>query len=170
MARLPKRLHLDGTAEFKSKVLRRGCGQCGIKLVYRERTHHGGHIERLIGTKISKFKSLLGSTGGSPKARRSYDPDKHAALTLGELEDWFAQHIVGRFHQDPHRGLKGSTPAGAWALHPAPSPSLPPESLKRFRIASCQRSAARCAATASCSSICATDTRSLRSGWLVENG
>ena len=133
MARLPKTLHLDGTAEFKSKALRRGCGQYGIKLVYRERTHHGGHIERLIGTKMSKPKSLLGSTGGSPKARRSYDPDKHAALTLGELEAWFAQQIVGRCHQDPHRVLNGGTPAGAWALHSAPG--LPPGPLKRFRIA-----------------------------------
>ena len=133
MAGLPKTLHLDGAAEFKSKALRRGCGQYGIELVYRERPHHGGHIERLIGTKMSKLKSLPGATGGSPKARRSYDPDKHAALTLGELEAWFAQQIVGRYHQDPHRGLKGGTPAGAWALHP--TPALPPGPLKRFRIA-----------------------------------
>ncbi len=133
MAGLPKTLHLDGAAEFKSKALRRGCGQYGIELVYRERPHHGGHIERLIGTKMSKLKALPGATGGSPKARRSYDPDKHAALTLGELEAWFAQQIVGRYHQEPHRGLKGGTPAGAWALHPAPA--LSPGPLKRFRIA-----------------------------------
>ncbi|MBA2722635.1 MAG: DDE-type integrase/transposase/recombinase [Methylibium sp.] len=133
MAGLPKTLHLDGAAEFKSKALRRGCGQYGIELVYRERPHYGGHIERLIGTKMSKLKALPGATGGSPKARRSYDPDKHAALTLGELEAWFAQQIVGRYHQEPHRGLKGGTPAGAWALHPAPA--LAPGPLKRFRIA-----------------------------------
>ena len=133
MAGLPKTLHLDGAAEFKSKALKRGCGQYGIELVHRERPHHGGHIERLIGTKMSKLKSLPGATGGSPKARRSYDPDKHAALTLGELEAWFAQQIVGRYHQDPHRGLRGGTPSGAWALHPAPA--LPPGPLKRFRIA-----------------------------------
>ena len=133
MAGLPKTLHLDGAAEFKSKALRRGCGQYGIELVYRERPHHGGHIERLIGTKMSKLKALPGATGGSPKAGRSDDPDQHAALTLGELEAWFAQQIVGRYHQDPHRGLKGGTPVGAWALHPAPA--LPPGPLKRFRIA-----------------------------------
>jgi putative transposase len=71
MAGLPKTLHLDGAAEFKSKALRRGCGQYGIELVHRERPHHGGHIERLIGTKMSKLKGLPGATGGSPKARRS---------------------------------------------------------------------------------------------------
>jgi putative transposase len=132
MSGLPKSLHLDGAAEFKSKALKRGCSQYGIDLVYRERPHHGGHIERLIGTKMSKLKALPGATGGSPKARRSYDPDKHAAMTLGELEAWFAQQIVGRYHQEPHRGLKGGTPGGAWALHPGPT--LPPSALKRFRI------------------------------------
>ena len=113
MAGLPKTLHLDGAAEFKSKALRRGCGQYGIELVYRERPHHGGHIERLIGTKMSKLEALPGATGGSPKARRSYDPDKHAALTLGELEAWFAQQIVGRYHQEPHRGPTAATGAHA---------------------------------------------------------
>ena len=56
MAGLPKTLHLIGAAEFKSKALRRGCGQYGVELVYRERTHHGGHIERLIGMKMRKLK------------------------------------------------------------------------------------------------------------------
>lgn len=133
MAGLPKTLHLDGAAEFKSKALRRGCAQYGIEIVHRERPHHGGHVERLLGTKMSKLKKLPGATGGSPKARRGHDPDKHAALTLAELETWFAQQIVGRYHQDPHRGLKGGTPSGAWALHAAPA--LPPGPLKRFRIA-----------------------------------
>ena len=71
------------------------CLPLAVELVYRERTHHGVHIERLIGTRMSKLKSLPGATGGLPKARRSHDPDKQAALTLGELEAWFAQQIVG---------------------------------------------------------------------------
>ena len=94
MSGLPKSLHLDGAAEFKSKAVKRGCAQYGIELVYRERPHHG--------------------------------------MALGELESWFAQQIVGRYHQEPHRGLKGATPSGAWALHP--SPVLPPSALKRFWI------------------------------------
>ncbi|CAJ0780692.1 hypothetical protein R8510_04776 [Ralstonia chuxiongensis] len=131
MCGLPKSLHLDGAAEFKSKALQRGCAQYGIELVYRERPHHGGHIERVIGTKMSKLKALPGATGGSPKARRAYDPDKHTAMTLAELEAWFAQQIV-RYHLEHHRGLKGETPSGAWTLHPGPT--LPPGSLKQFRI------------------------------------
>lgn len=79
MAGLPKTLHLDGAAEFKSKALKRSCGQYGVELVYRRRRHHGSHIERRIGTKMGKLKSLPGATGGSPKARRAYDPDKPAS-------------------------------------------------------------------------------------------
>ena len=131
MSGLPKSLHLDGAAEFKSKALQRGCAQYGIELVYRERPHYGGHIERLIGTKMSKLKALPGATGGSPMARRSYDPDRHAAMTLAELEVWFAQQII-RYHMESHRGLRGGNPGGAWALHPGPV--LPPGALKRFRI------------------------------------
>ncbi|WP_346825030.1 hypothetical protein [Ralstonia solanacearum] len=111
-----------GLTEFKSKALQRGCAQYGIELVYRERPHHGGHIERLIGTKMSKLKALPGATGGSPKVRRSYDPDKHAAMTLAELEAWFAQQIV-RYHFEHHRGLKGETPSGAWTLLERPPES-----------------------------------------------
>ena len=130
---LPGTLHLDGAAEFKSKALRRGCAQYGIRLHHRERPHHGGHIERLLGTKMSQLKALPGATGGSVKARRDFDPDKHSALTLRELEAWFTRQIVGQYHQSPHRGLRGGTPIGAWAAHP--SSSFPPESIKRFRIA-----------------------------------
>ena len=59
MAGLPKALHLDGAAEFKSKALLRGCAQYGIDVVHRERPHHGGHIERVIGTKMSKLKGSV---------------------------------------------------------------------------------------------------------------
>jgi putative transposase len=54
-------------------------------------------------------------------------------LTLAELEAWFAQHIVGRYHQEAHRGLKGGTPSGAWGLHEVAA--VDPGPLKRFRIA-----------------------------------
>ena len=130
---LPKAIHLDRAAEFKSKALRRGCSEYGIELLYRKRPHYGGHVERLLGTKMSKLKALPGATGGSPKSRREFDPNKHAALTLGELETWFARQIVSQYHHTPHRGLKGGTPAAAWEMNL--TPSLPPASVRRFRIA-----------------------------------
>ena len=46
---LPRTLHLDNAAEFKSRALRDGCAEYGIGLTYRPvgRPHFGGHIERL---------------------------------------------------------------------------------------------------------------------------
>ena len=132
MAGLPKSIHLDGAAEFHSKALLRGCGQYGIEVVHRARPHHGGHIERLLGTKMSKLKELPGYTGGNPKARRTSTPEADSALTLAELERWFIHQIVGRYHNEPHRGLRGGTPNGAWNAHPRIT--LPVASLKRFRI------------------------------------
>ena len=132
MAGLPKSIHLDGAAEFHSKALLRGCGQYGIEVVHRARPHHGGHLERLLGTKMSKLKALPGYTGGNPKARRTSTPEADSALTLAELERWFIHQIVGRYHNEPHRGLRGGTPNGAWNAHPRIT--LPVASLKRFRI------------------------------------
>jgi putative transposase len=49
MRGIPRVLHLDNAAEFKSRALRSGCREYGIDLMYRPvgRPHFGGHIERL---------------------------------------------------------------------------------------------------------------------------
>ena len=49
MRGMPKTLHLDNAAEFKSRALRMGCVQYGIELMYRPvgRPQFGGHIERM---------------------------------------------------------------------------------------------------------------------------
>ena len=135
MAGLPKSLHLDNAREFKSKALVRGCAQYGIELIYRPpgRPHFGGHIERLIGTLMSKLQTLPGATGNSTKHRKSRQPEKKAALTLSELEVWFAMEIAAKYHVTEHRGLKGGTPAGTWAMHKIST--VAPSNAKRFRIA-----------------------------------
>jgi putative transposase len=50
MRGIPRVLHLDNAAEFKSRALRSGCREYGIDLMYRPvgKPHFGGHIERLI--------------------------------------------------------------------------------------------------------------------------
>ena len=37
--------------------------------------------------------------------RKEYDPEKHAVMTLDEFELWLTLQIVGRYHQDYHRGI-----------------------------------------------------------------
>lgn len=57
---MPKMLHLDNAAEFKSRALWNGCGQHGIWLMYRPvgRPQFGGHVERLNRTQISIMARL----------------------------------------------------------------------------------------------------------------
>jgi len=116
MAGLPSSLHLDNAAEFHSKALSRGCTQFGIQLNYRPpgRPQFGGHIERVMGTLMTKLKSLSGATGHSVKNRKHFAPEKTAALTLGEFERWLALEIGERYHHTEHHGLKGGTPYAAW--------------------------------------------------------
>ncbi|MDJ0471994.1 transposase, partial [Rhodococcus fascians] len=54
-----------------------------------------------------------GTTFSNPADRGSYDSDKHAALTLRELERWLVLAIAS-YHASVHAGI-GNTPAAVWA-------------------------------------------------------
>lgn len=118
MRGIPRVLHLDNAAEFKSRALRSGCREYGIHLMYRPvgRPHFGGHIERLNRTLMERVRGLPGATGSSPKGRKARQSEKTASLTLREFEQWLAIEIARRYHQVPHRGLLGATPADAWRM------------------------------------------------------
>lgn len=135
MAGLPRSLHLDNAPEFHSKALTRGCSEFGVELIYRPhgRPHFGGHIERLIGTMMSRLKGLPGATGASVADRKKRNPEKTAVLTLKELETWLAVEIGERYHHAEHAGLPGATPYGAWRAQ-APL-AQPVKNLQDFRIA-----------------------------------
>ncbi|GAB7540446.1 transposase [Cupriavidus sp. 8B] len=128
---VPKVLHLDNAAEFKSRALRAGCNQYGIELMYRPpgRPYFGGHIERLNRTMMEKVHSLPGSTGSSTKGRKAHKPEAEAALTLPEFEQWLMYEIGQTYHHSAHRGLGGATPYSAWStLSEASKPRLLPDS------------------------------------------
>ncbi|NTF72591.1 Mu transposase C-terminal domain-containing protein [Rhizobium rhizogenes] len=112
---LPDVIHLDNGAEFHGKALIRGAPEHGIELMYRPvaRPHYGGHIERLIGTMMGAVHLLPGSTSSSIAKRGSYDPQKHAAMTLDELERWLTLQIIGRYHAEVHSALL-LPPRTAW--------------------------------------------------------
>jgi putative transposase len=113
---IPKTLHLDNAAEFRSRALRTGCAQYGIELDYRPvgRPNYGGHIERLNRTLMQRLKGLPGATGNSTVDRKGRQPEESARLTLHEYEQWLALEIGQRYHNSEHRGLFGGTPMGAW--------------------------------------------------------
>lgn len=112
---LPDIIHLDNAREFHGKALVRGAAEHGVSLVHRpvQRPHYGAHIERLIGTMMGAVHMLPGSTSSNVADRGTYDPEKHAAMTLDELEKWVALEITGRYHAEIHRGL-GVPPRLAW--------------------------------------------------------
>jgi putative transposase len=112
---LMERLLLDNAKEFRSEALRRGCEQYGITIDYRPvRTpHYGGHIERLIGTMMGKVHLLPGTTFSDVQAKGAADPEKTAAMTIEELEQWLAHAIAGEYHGAQHRAL-ATAPISAW--------------------------------------------------------
>ncbi|WP_244884734.1 Mu transposase C-terminal domain-containing protein, partial [Paraburkholderia mimosarum] len=116
MRGIPRVLHLDNAAEFKSRALRSGCREYGIDLMYRPvgRPHFGGHIERFNRTMMERVRGLPGAKGSSTKGRKARQAEKSAALTLKDFERWLAIEIGRRYHQNPHRGLLCATPADTW--------------------------------------------------------
>jgi putative transposase len=115
MSGKPAELYVDNAAEFKSEALRRGCEQHGIELQYRPpgQPHFGGIVERVIGTLMQLVRELPGTTFCDTRQRGSYDSDANAALTVAELQRWFAL-AVACYHGEVHEGL-GRTPAAVWA-------------------------------------------------------
>lgn len=112
---LPDIIHVDNAREFRGRALARGADEHGISLIHRPvaTPHYGGHIERLIGTTMGAVHLLPGTTFRSVAERGDYDPERHAVMTLDELERWLALQIVGRYHVEVHGGLH-VPPSAAW--------------------------------------------------------
>jgi hypothetical protein len=94
---IAKSLHLDNGKEFHSKALKRGCQQHGIRIDYRPPAtpRFGGHIERLMGTLMTRVHALPGTTSSNVAARRDYPAEQKAILTLREFERILALEILG---------------------------------------------------------------------------
>jgi len=112
----PRILHLDNGQEFHSHAFRRGCQQHGIRIDYRPPAtpRFGGHIERLMGTLMTRVHALPGTTASNVVARGDYPSEAKAILTLREFERILALEVLGPYHQDIHSAL-GKSPAAAWA-------------------------------------------------------
>ena len=104
---LPERIGVDNAAEFRSEQFAHACRDFGIAVDYRPRggKHYGGHIERLIGTRMGAVHTLPGTTQNGIVSRQDYDSQAAAVLTLRELETWIALDIAGRYHQQIHSAL-----------------------------------------------------------------
>jgi len=72
-------------------------------------------IERLFRTLGLKLMPLLaGRTYGNPKERGDYDSKYWASLSDDELIQVLILFVVDVYHNQPHKGLFGETPANCW--------------------------------------------------------
>ncbi|MEA9787034.1 Mu transposase C-terminal domain-containing protein [Xanthomonas campestris pv. raphani] len=110
------RIAWDNAKTFKTKSLLAQCERYGIEVRPRpvRRPHYGAYIERYIGTMMGAVHLLPGTTFSNSKQRGDYPSEKKAILTFAELEQWLALQIAGVYHNKPHAGLGGLTPAHVW--------------------------------------------------------
>jgi putative transposase len=114
---VPKTIHVDNGAEFRSNNFQKSCLMYGINLEYRpvKQPRYGGHIERMLGTLLREIHDLPGSTFSNLLQRDGYDSEKEAALTKSEFETWLVTLISKIYHQRLHRGI-GMTPLRQWEI------------------------------------------------------
>ncbi len=112
-----KTIYVDNGPDFRSGSLSRSCELYGINLEFRpvKQPRFGGHIERLLGTLLREVHTIPGTTFSSIKDRGEYRPDRHAALTLDELEKWLVTLICNGYHKRDHSAL-GTSPRRKWEI------------------------------------------------------
>jgi putative transposase len=114
---IPKTIHVDNGADFRSNNFQKSCLMYGINLEFRpvKQPRYGGHIERMLGTLMREVHDLPGTTFSSIKEREGYDAEKHAALTKSEFEEWLVTLICKVYHQRQHTSI-GMTPFRKWEI------------------------------------------------------
>lgn len=114
---VPKTIHVDNGADFRSNNFGQSCLQYGINLEFRpvKQPRYGGHIERMLGTLLREIHSLPGTTFASVKDRENYDSEKRAVMTKAELEGWLLTFITKIYHHRVHSGI-GMSPMRKWEI------------------------------------------------------
>jgi putative transposase len=114
---VPRTIHVDNGADFRSNNFQQSCLMYGINLEFRpvKQPRYGGHIERMLGTLLREIHGLPGTTFSSIKERDGYDAEKHAVLTKSEFEEWLVTLICKVYHQRLHSTLMMS-PSRKWEI------------------------------------------------------
>lgn len=108
---VPRVIHVDNARELSGTEVQRICEEYGISLERRPpgQPQYGPHIERLFGTINKEIHNIPGTTFSNIKEKGTYKPEKHASLTIQELETWLTEYIVNIYHKTKHSAL-GTTP------------------------------------------------------------
>jgi hypothetical protein len=99
---LPKRLYVDNGAVYRSHHLSLVCAKLGITLIHARpyQPQGKGKMERFFRTVRMQLLPVLA------------EPD---LVSLDALNRRLWGWIEGEYHQAPHKGLEGETPADRWA-------------------------------------------------------
>lgn len=114
---LPLRLVPDNAAEFHAGAIYLAFNDLGIELFYPKARgpEMKGAVERFFRTlNTDLLHCLPGTTRSNTKDRGDYPSEKMACLTLPILEGMVLKWVADVYHQKPHRGLRGKTPADVW--------------------------------------------------------
>ncbi|WP_223669838.1 Mu transposase C-terminal domain-containing protein [Kangiella shandongensis] len=108
-------VHADNAKEFRGDMVRRACQNYGIDLEWRAvgKTNWGGHIERYLGTLLTKIHGMKGTTFSNTQERGDYPSEKEAIFSLKEFEKILLIKIVEEYHQTIHSEIK-TTPYDKW--------------------------------------------------------
>ena len=108
---LPRAIHMDNAAEFRSKSIQMFAEEYRITHILRPvaRPEFGGHVESAIKTAMNTVHVLPGTTFSNITDKGTYKSQKEASLTLEELEQWFLEFVVNIYHKTEHRSI-GMTP------------------------------------------------------------
>ncbi|MFB2594855.1 Mu transposase C-terminal domain-containing protein [Paracoccus sp. p4-l81] len=94
-----------------------------------------GRIERLFGTfAFDLLPTLIGRTFSNPVERGDYPSEQTAAYTDDELAKIFTLFVVDIYHNSPHAGLHGETPANAWKRLASEQGVSPPPDANHRRV------------------------------------
>jgi putative transposase len=94
-----------------------------------------GRIERFFRTAGTQaLCPYTGRTFESVAAKGDYDPKDRVSLTLQELCGVLTRWVLDVYHNSPHAGLKGETPANCWKRLVRAYDIVPPPDAHRRRV------------------------------------
>jgi len=106
----------------------KACDELGIDVVFMpaRRPEWKGSVERFLKTfNHALIHQIPGTTFENITARGDYDPEKHAVITLSDLEGLIERWICDVYHNEVHRGLN-ARPIDVWNQGvAAEEPALP---------------------------------------------